>query len=143
MNKLMLVLFFLLFPLNLSAFPYVCLVEKSIGFVKSKTTEEWKPSIFSGDKEKYLVSKSKNPKYISEIKRFGKPYVVANCGDLSGSLTLRMFDAGYLHCDGNFNAKINVKTLKISLMSLGGYGVPPELNNRDSPFLSIGSCTPL
>ena len=142
MNKWMLVLLLLLFPLNLSAFPYVCLVEQSIGFTKSKTTEEWKPSIFS-NMEKFLVSKSKDPKYIAEIKRFGKQYVVANCGDLSGSLTLRMFDAGYLHCDGEFDAKINVKTLKISLMSLGGYGVPPELNNRVSPFLSIGSCTPL
>ncbi|MDP6489065.1 MAG: hypothetical protein QF825_12065 [SAR324 cluster bacterium] len=47
MNKWMLVLLLLLFPLNLSAFPYVCIIEDSVGFSQNKKTKKWENKKFT------------------------------------------------------------------------------------------------
>ena len=143
MNKWMLVLLLLLFPLNLSAFPYVCIIEDSVGFSQNKKTKKWENKKFT-DREKYLVSKSKNQKFIAEVKEFGKSERLLYCGSLADDVkeaNTYLFGFGALRCQseegGHYNAYINVEYLKIIVSSHGGYGV---LGNNNSPFLGIGSC---
>jgi hypothetical protein len=149
MNKWMLVLL-LLFPLNLSAFPYVCIIEDSVGYYKNPKTKEWKRSIFH-PKEKYLLTKSKDPYYIAELKIFGESVALSQCGRLGGWDTdfsveqiKKMFnERGLLECSGVPNATINVKNLKIITTSIGGYIYLEDEKNSDTPSVSIGSCSPL
>jgi len=147
MNKLMLVLFFLLFPLNLSAFPYLCIIEDSIGYYKNEKTRKWENQNFR-EREKYLLTKSILSSNIAVLKKFGEKYAVAMCGELDGDdvdteiIQNKFKNRGVLDCGGVVNAKINVKTLEIIISSYGGYAYGVE-KNSDSPYLSIGTCSPL
>ena len=69
MKKWMLVLLLFLLPLNLSAFPYICVVENSVGFNLNTKTGNWVDVDFIGSGN-YLISKPKNKdvSYIAEIK---------------------------------------------------------------------------
>ena len=102
---------------------------------------------FFTDREKYLVSKSKNQKFIAEVKEFGKSERLLYCGSLADDVkeaNTYLFGFGALRCQseegGHYNAYLNVEYLKIIVSSHGGYGV---LGNNNSPFLGIGSCFPL
>ncbi|MDP6094272.1 MAG: hypothetical protein QF537_20240, partial [SAR324 cluster bacterium] len=100
MNKWMLVLLLLLFPLNLSAFPYVCIIEDSVGFSQNKKTKKWENKKFT-DREKYLVSESKNQKFIAEVKEFGKSERLLYCGSLADDVkeaNTYLFGFGVLRC---------------------------------------------
>jgi hypothetical protein len=149
MNKLMLVLFFLLLPLNLSAFPYVCVMENAVGFNLNKETGNWFNAKFRIDKKNFLISKSKNSKYIAEIKEFGSEDAIAHCGHIfrghKEEDVKRLLKYGWLHCSNGSrnNVRVNVKTLKIIMSYFGGYGVENEMEYGDSPVLEIGSCSPL
>jgi hypothetical protein len=147
----MLVLFFLLFPLNLSAFPYVCIIEDSVGFSKNDGTKTWERTNFN-NREKYLVSKSKNKKFIAIVKEFGKSEIFLNCGSFANddekSDTNYLFKYGELMCHSGAKhtphiAKINIETLEIIVSSYGGIGIAGGYGSDFSAFMSIGSCSPL
>ena len=99
---------------------------------------------FRIDKKNFLISKSKNSKYIAEIKEFGSKFTFAHCGNTEEENTMEGFtEYGWLHCSGIHKVRVNVKTLKIIMSEFGGYGVDSEFGNDDSAFLKIGSCSPL
>ena len=144
----MLVLLLFLFPLNLSAMPYVCIMENSVGFSINKKTKKWERTNFA-DKEKYLVTKSNKQKFIAEVKEFGKSGILLNCGSLADDVkevNTILFGFGVLMCRSEvttYTARIDVQRLKIIVSSYGGYGMDPVYGNNDSPFMSIGSCSSL
>ncbi len=153
MNKWMLVLLLFLFPLNLSAFPYLCIMESSVGYSKNENTKKWERQRFTAG-EKYLLKKSVLKSNIAVLNKFGEEYSVSMCGEIELVREKKITDLekeilkqnkkkrGVLDCEGILNAKINVKTLEIIMYGYGGYAYGDEANT-DSPYLSIGSCTPL
>ena len=145
MKKWMLVLLLFLLPLNLSAFPYICVVENSVGFNLNTKTGKWVDVDFTAS-GLYLISKPKNKdaKHIAEIKRVGFKEPESYCSKEVNQFA-HLFDdvkPGRLTCDGRYRVKVYLPNLKFAVSSFGGYVFDP-MDENASAFMSIGSCSPL
>ena len=146
MNKWMFVLLLFLLPLNLSAFPYVCVIEKSIGYKLDEKTGNWIITEFKFDNIKdrnFSIKKSEMTKYIAQIHRFGESFPNAGCVQTTEDIPFR----NWLTCVGlaekSLNIRVNMDNLEFIISDFGGYGVEPEWAYFDYANLKIGSCSPL
>jgi hypothetical protein len=116
----------------------LCILEKATGFSNERGTNNWTPTNFKVENERYLLIKKSKTNY--DIKKFGESES-HSCGSAD--------ERGFLGCDtilGQLRA--NIKTMRIQITHPYGY-VISDLNSerknefRLTPYIAIGKCSSL
>ena len=129
---------------------WLCIANAVTGFKYDEPTKKWKSSYFKVG-NKYLI-KRPDPKYLWLFEeQSGSIWVVNEFGrGLPSWFCPEEIDKiGWLTCDawgGDF--PFNKKALRFMRLYLAGYldgGTPkyPDTKHSDTPYMEIGTCTPL
>jgi len=124
---------------------YLCLPHSTTGFKYDKNLGDWKTNNF-GNRDKYIVSKSKLPGYAWKVTKYMKTAPIYVCEE-------DFNNSGYLFCEETGEFRMNKHNLRyIRTYILGYYNlnvkddngkVKPEEEGSSTPFIEIGKCSPL
>ena len=126
---------------------WLCIADQSAGFSYDETRKKWEATIFKTD-NKYLVRrpdpkqgiKTFKRKLAWEVYKFGNNVPFFGCSKEIGGL-------GWLACSGIGKFSFHEKALRFMRIYHFGYTHRGTLenpdNNSDTPFIEIGTCTPL
>ncbi len=137
---------FVVSPAYAGAESWLCITDKSNGFVYNTILKEWRDATFRVERNRYIIRKSDQGGNAFEVRKFGQPsgFPEAICKD--------GFEKGagvFLHCNGFMGQfKFNRKTNRFLKTYLGGYwtyapGVNDTREGDDTPSIDIGTCSPL
>jgi len=111
---------------------YICAQDMSTGFKFEHGS--WHRAFFRPS-QKYLVTRSKQPNAVWEVKDVGQNSATVWCkGDFN--------DAGNLFCEGFAEFWMNRNNLRFQYVYRFGY-VDNLDHAEDTPSISIGKCSPL
>ena len=128
---------------------YLCIADHSTGFAFDKNSKQWSTSGFKSG-NKYLISRSKQPGYVWEVKNFGETDTLAACkGDFN--------DVGVIYCEGFETFRFSRRNLRfLSIYALGYWNDSVNSSGdkksdidrmfeegKNTPGMSIGKCSPL
>ena len=120
---------------------YICIPSASNGFTVRQGGSKWEITKFRIDDVKKILKKNNGEWKWS---RFGESTVFSDCSDGISEEKKNDFNfAGYLFCDTlSGHVRINKKTLRY--LETYEYGfVEGKDNNENTPFIEIGTCSPL
>ena len=111
---------------------FLCIVDRSVGFLYDKANKTWKTATFSAA-PKYILTR--RPGAASwELKRFGEHAVLLRCDDFNS--------AGNLSCAAEFRMSRN--TLRFLRVMPHGYWSNPDQyadEKGEAPAMEIGKCS--
>ena len=139
----LLVVFLVLMSSIANAEQYLCIADSATGYYFNRETKSWERARFNIDDKKYVIAEAKYwEKATYEITRLGDKIPELRCD--------KGFDAdGVLSCripsDNVFEfLRFNRKNGRYLLGYLFGYfiGSPEGNENKNTPWLEIGTCSP-
>jgi hypothetical protein len=123
---------------------YVCAATHAAGFRFDKTRSEWVSATFRTD-NKYVVRPSTSEDVALIPTEHNIQWVVVKVGDTrpTGYCEDNFGDNGILSCEGIDEFVVNSRTLRFEHRSNLGYAISPGEDGDFTPYMEIGTCSPL
>ena len=128
--------------ISIAADSYLCVADKSVGFRYNEQSKKWVEAIFDVTDVKYIITTSEplidNEKISNRawaIKNLGDEYPFAYSNENFSNNDSIIIKAGY-------EFFIDKKSLRYLKVYNQGYWSGKD-NNKDTPYLEIGKCSPL
>ena len=114
---------------------YLCIVDKAAGF--SYQQGRWDRAFFRNE-DKYLITRSSEPRGAWEVKQVGERWAFVWCAE-------DFNEADNLSCEGVAEVRMNRKSLRFLYIYPNGYwkALPGEAEGENTPYMGIGTCSPL
>lgn len=113
---------------------YLCVLDLLTGFTEDETSRQWRRANFKQE-EKYLLTRSNDPKAAWVVRRLGSAATTSWCrSDFN--------EDSKLFCEGFSDFKFNRKKLRFIYINTFGNSFLDE-HGSDDIGIGIGKCTPL
>lgn len=119
---------------------YICIPDLATGFRYDEKAHQWVISSFKVRGEKYLFKKDASGLW--KWSEFGTTTQPVECEDNAYAR-----ERIWIRCHSHFHTAIfSFRALRFQHVTLGGYvhgHAPSDANKPDTPYIEIGTCTPL
>lgn len=102
---------------------WLCIANDATGYYYDKDSKSWEQTSFNVEDSKHLVSPEEEMDFAYKVKAIGSESVTAYC-------TEGPSEYGWLFCEGWSNFRLNVETLRYTMVTHGSYA---SAGDKDDP----------
>jgi len=119
---------------------FICIPDSATGFSYNESTKKWERAKFNVNSAKKILKKNGA---VWEWRVFGEKYGWSNCGGGDSKNEIEFNSSGFMFCDVlGGHIRMSKNTLRYVETYEIGF-IDGKDNNDNTPFIEIGTCTPL